>query len=63
MKQVEEFDARFDNLLNQIPKDLCPPQAIVLLLYLNAFEGNFGFILKENMPDKFSKGQRIYHAD
>ena len=29
---VEEFDARFDNLLNQIPKDLCPPPAIILLL-------------------------------
>jgi hypothetical protein len=38
-EMVKEFDARFDNLLSQIPKNLCPPEAIILLLYLNAFEG------------------------
>jgi hypothetical protein len=54
---VKEFDARFDNLLNQIPKDLCPPEAVILLLYLNSFEGQFGFILKEKMPENLAKAK------
>jgi hypothetical protein len=54
---VKEFDARFDNLHSQIPKDLCPPEAIILLLYLNAFEGQFGFILKEKMPENLAKAK------
>jgi hypothetical protein len=36
---VKEFDAIFDNLYNQISKDLCIPKVSVLLLYLNSFEG------------------------
>jgi hypothetical protein len=54
---VKEFDARFDNLYSQIPKDLCPPEATILLLYLNAFEGQFGFILKEKMPENLAKAK------
>jgi hypothetical protein len=36
---LKEFDARFDNLLRKIPKELAPTEATVLLLYINAFEG------------------------
>jgi hypothetical protein len=55
---VEEFNARFDNFLNQIQKDLCPPPTFILLLCLNAFQGHFGFILKENMPDSLEKAKK-----
>jgi hypothetical protein len=54
---VDEFDARFDNFLSKIPKYLCPPVAAILLLYLNSFEGNFGFILKEKTPDSLTKSK------
>jgi hypothetical protein len=30
---------RLDNLLSQIPQDLCPLEAIILLLYFKSFEG------------------------
>jgi len=54
---VEEFDARFDNLHSHIPKDLCLLEAIVLLLYLNAFKGHLGFIRKEKKPENLSKAK------
>jgi hypothetical protein len=58
---VKEFDTRFDNLHSQIPKDACPYDAYALLFYLNAFEGQFGFILKERMYDSSTKA-REYNA-
>jgi hypothetical protein len=38
---VSEFDNRFDRLYSQIPTDLRPPDAVVHLLYMNAFDGKF----------------------
>jgi hypothetical protein len=52
---VKEFDARFDNFFIQIQKDFFPMEIVILLLYLNDFEGQFGFILKENMCDSLEK--------
>jgi len=54
---VKEFDARFDNLYSQILKDLCPPEPTVHLLYLNPFEGRFGFIMKEKIPKNLAKAK------
>jgi hypothetical protein len=39
---VSESDTIFDKLYSQIPKDLCPSDVVVCLLYVNAFEGKFG---------------------
>jgi hypothetical protein len=44
---VSEFENRFDKLYSQIPTVLRPTDAIVHLLYMNAFDGKFCFILKE----------------
>jgi len=52
---VKEFDTRFDDLHSQILKDLFPSEETVLLLYLNVFEGQFGFILKEKMHESLEK--------
>jgi len=52
---VKEFDAIFDNFLKQIPKELAPTKETFLLLYINAFEGEFGFILKEQMAEILTK--------
>jgi len=43
---MKDFDTIFDNLHSQIPKDLCPLEAVVLLLYLNSFEGKYIFFSK-----------------
>jgi len=51
---MKEFDAIFDNLYSQISKDLCLPKVDVLLLYLNSFEGQFGFIPKEKMHENLA---------
>jgi hypothetical protein len=47
---VSEFDTRFDRLYYQILKDLRPIIASVHLLYVNAFDGKFFFILKDKKP-------------
>jgi hypothetical protein len=47
---VSEFDTRFGKLHSQIPQDLRPIVAAVRLLYVNAFEGKFGFILRDKKP-------------
>jgi hypothetical protein len=47
---VKEFDTRFNNLHSHISKVLGPPEAFVLLIYLNSFEGQFSFILKKKIP-------------
>lgn len=52
---MKEFDARFVNFFIQIQKDFFPLEIVILLLYLNDFEGQFGFILKENMRDSLEK--------
>jgi hypothetical protein len=57
MDNKEGCDAIFENLYSQILKDLCPPKAVVLLLYLNAFEGQFSFILKEKMLESLAKAK------
>jgi hypothetical protein len=38
---MKELDAKFDNFHNHILKELCLPEETILLLYLNAFEGQF----------------------
>jgi hypothetical protein len=44
---VSAFDTRFDILYSQIPTDLCLTGTLVCLLYVNAFDGHFRFILKD----------------
>jgi hypothetical protein len=47
---LSEFDYRFDRLYNQISTDLHPTDAVVHLLYMNAFDGKFHFFLKDKKP-------------
>jgi len=47
---MSEFENRFDKLHNQILRYLRPLDAIVCLLYMNAFDGKFCFILKDKKP-------------
>jgi hypothetical protein len=56
-EKVKEFHTIFDKFFIHIPKDLCPLEVVILLHYLNSFERQFGFILKEKMLDSSSKAK------
>jgi hypothetical protein len=47
---INEFISRFDRLYNQIPTDYHPTISSLHLLYMNAFEGQFRYILKYKNP-------------
>jgi hypothetical protein len=44
---VKEFISRFDRLYNQIPTYYRPTTSSVCLLYMNSFEGQFQYIIKD----------------
>jgi hypothetical protein len=65
---VKEFDVKFEKLLQQIPNNLRPGKEHLLFLYINAFPGHFGFMLKERLqrplkrPKNWLQGLRlIFH--
>jgi hypothetical protein len=47
---VSEFDTRFNRLYSQIMTDFSLTAATIHLIYVNAFDGKFFFILKDNKP-------------
>jgi hypothetical protein len=49
-EMVREFISIFDRLYSQIPTNYCPTTSSVRLLYMNAFEGQFRYILKDKNP-------------
>jgi hypothetical protein len=59
---VKEFNTRFDRLYNQIPTEFCPTTSSVCLLYMNAFEGKFHFILKDKKPTSLAQAKE-YSVD
>jgi len=44
---VSEFNTRFSKLYNKIPQNVRPNFDIALLYYFKAFDGSFGFLLRE----------------
>jgi hypothetical protein len=54
---VKEFDARFEKLLQKIPRSLIPKDNVHVPLYTNAFEGKFGCMLKDNSPKSLGGSQ------
>ena len=54
---MKEFDTRFDKLSDQILANLCPSTTTICVLYMNAFEGQFAFILKDKAPDTLAKAK------
>jgi hypothetical protein len=59
---VSEFDNRFDRIYSQIPTDLRPTFVVVCLLYMNAFDGKFCFILKYKNPTTLAQAKE-YSAE
>jgi hypothetical protein len=54
---ISEFDSRYDRLYSQISKDLCPTTTVVHLLYMNAFDGQLFFILKDKNPTTLAQAK------
>jgi hypothetical protein len=52
---VSEFDTRFNRLHSQILTDLRPTDATIHILYVNAFDWKFRFMLKDKKPTSFTK--------
>jgi hypothetical protein len=47
---MSEFDNSFGRLYNKILADFLPTTANVCFIYMDAFDGKFHFILKDNNP-------------
>lgn len=56
VESVPEFNQRFDSWVKRIPNDK-PSQDAVLWQYLNAFDGQFGFILRNKDPTTFAQAR------
>jgi hypothetical protein len=54
---VKEFDAIFDKLYDHISTDLHTPTIVINVLYMNAFEGQFAFILIDKAPNTLEKAK------
>jgi hypothetical protein len=55
---VKEFNTIFDKLYNQIPKEFYPTASSICLLYMNAFEGKFRFILEDKKPTSLAQAPK-----
>jgi hypothetical protein len=54
---VEEFNAKFERLLQQIPKSCHPRGDYLLFLYAKEFPGQVGFMLKDKSPRTIQESQ------
>ena len=44
---VQEFSARFIKVYNSIPTEVKPPLRVARVRYVNSFESDFAFLLRE----------------
>lgn len=56
---VREFHAKFERLLQQIPKSHHPGGDYLLFLYTKAFSGQFGFMLRDKGPKTIQEVHEI----
>lgn len=56
---IMEFNTRFQKLIDKIHKDIRPQENVALLYYVNAFEGNFGLLLRDKVPKDLKEAQEM----
>ena len=56
-EKIQDFNLIFDKLVSNVPQDLRPTKQVIVILYLNAFEGWFGLNLKEKNPNDLKTAQ------
>ena len=64
---IHEFNLRFDKTVGNIPKEIRPKDQVIIIHYLNAFDGWLGFNLKDkNLNDlktaQFNAKMAEHHA-
>jgi hypothetical protein len=58
-EMVREFISRFDRLYNQIPTYYHPTTSSVCLLYMNSFEGQFQYIIKDKKTTSLAEDKEF----
>jgi hypothetical protein len=56
---IKEFDVKFEMFIKQIPNNLLPIKDHLLFLYIKAFPGHFGFIIRDNTPKTLEEAQEM----
>jgi len=54
---VEEFNAKFNNLVKSLHDDIKPSDAVVLIYYMEAFEGEMRYALRDKDPQNLRAAQ------
>jgi hypothetical protein len=49
---VEEFNTKFNNLVKSFPADILPSGATILIYYMEAFEGEMRYALRDKDPQE-----------
>ena len=57
MKQVEGFNRRFNELVKSLPQDIKPPEKAILIFYIQAFEGEMRYQLRDKEPTNVREAQ------
>ena len=54
-ESVRGFDEIFDKLVKEFPNNLKPGDDSILPHYTNAFDGKFGFMLRDKFPENLER--------
>ena len=47
---MEGFNRRFNELIKNLPQDIKPPEKAILIFYIQAFEGEMRYPLRDKEP-------------
>jgi hypothetical protein len=56
---VVEFNEKFSNLVKNLHQDVKPPAAAILIYYIEAFEGEMRYALRDKDPQTLSEAQEM----
>ena len=56
---VVEFNTKFNNLVKSLHRDIKPPDAAILIHYIEAFEGEIRYALVDKEPQDLIAAQKI----
>jgi hypothetical protein len=56
---VEEFNTKFDNLVKSLHADIKPSKAAILIYYMEAFEGEMRYALRDKDPQDLKTAQAL----
>jgi hypothetical protein len=59
---MDEFNLRFDKIIQDIPQSHQPTPTTILLYYLNSFQGQFNFFLNEAKPTDLMDAKKKLRA-